>query len=846
MPGTTFAIEVRPRIPPALSRLPELAGNLLYSWDRDLRHLFRLLDSALYDACGANLRVFLRRVSQERLDHAAQDPGYIEAYRRVTSVYDAYRAKTMPASLRSALNPDQDLVAYFCLEFGLHESLPLYSGGLGILAGDFCKAVSDLAIPFVAVGLLYRQGYFEQRLDGAGVQVAHYHSVRFEDLPVDLVRDADGREIRATAPIGHQEMVLRIWRGQVGHAPLYLLDGDIEENPDELRSITHRLYGGDHSMRIRQEIVLGIGGVRALRALGLSPTVWHLNEGHAALQFFERCRELVTSGLPFEAAVEAVAAASVFTTHTPVAAGHDVFDFSLVDAHLGPYFAAAGFDASRLLGYGHNSHPGHLNMTALALRGSRHHNGVSAVHGRVASVGERYVWPEVPPEENPITHVTNGVHLASILALDWVNLFDVRFGDWRSNLANESFWECIDQIPNHQFLSIRQELKNALLADVRRRLTAQHRRNGVAEATIERAVASIERVGHDALVVGFARRFATYKRATLLFSDPDRLARLLGDPERPVIVLMAGKAHPHDSPGQELIRQIHDLSMSKPFLGRVHLIENYDLALGRALVAGVDVWLNTPEHPLEASGTSGMKAAMNGVINLSVLDGWWAEAYDGENGWAIRPHDARWDPGYRSREEAFDLLETLERRVIPEFFERAVSPEWITMAKRSMRTIIPRFNAERMVRDYVTRMYAPASRAGRGLLAGDAEAARALAAWKHEVARCWDGVAIARADAPADALEQGAPLTLLVHLKLNGLAAGDVRIECIVAEREDDPPQVWRTYLFETPRQIGEAVFSATVTFVPPHAGLQLYRIRMYPYHPLLSHPFEMGRMRWV
>ena len=846
MPGTTFSLEVRPRIPEKLARLPELANNLLYSWDRDLRHLFRFLDSALYDACGANLKVFLRRVAQERLDWAAEDPAYIDAYSRVTSAYDAYHAKGMPASLRAHLDPKADLVAYFCLEFGLHESLPLYSGGLGILAGDFCKAVSDLSIPFVAVGLLYRQGYFEQRLDGAGVQIAHYHSVRFEDLAIELARDAEGRELRCTAPIGHEDMALRIWRGQVGHVSLFLLDGDIEENSEELRTITHRLYGGDHTTRIRQEIVLGIGGVRALRALGLAPTVWHLNEGHAALQFFERCREQVAAGLPFEAAVEAVAASSVFTTHTPVPAGHDVFTWQLVDAHLGRYCAAAGIDVGRVLGFGHNSHVDHLNMTALALRGSRYHNGVSAVHGRVAAANEGYVWPEVPPEENPITHVTNGVHLQTFLALDWVNVFDVRFSDWRSNVANEAFWSCIERIPNHQFLSIRQELKNALLADVRQRLTDQHRRNGVAEATIERAVGALEEVGRDALVIGFARRFATYKRATLLFSDPERLARLLGDPARPVLILMAGKAHPHDLPGQALIREVHDLSMSKPFLGRVHLIENYDLALARRLVAGVDVWLNTPEYPLEASGTSGMKAAMNGVINLSVLDGWWAEAYDGRNGWAIRPHDARWDAAYRSREEAFDLLETLERRVIPNFFQRSVAPEWIAMAKHSMRTIIPRFNAERMVRDYATRLYGPATRAGRRLAEDGGSGARMLAAWKQHVLRAWDGVTIERLDRAPSALDQGEALELAVRVSLNGLAPEDVRIECVVAGADDDPPEAWHTFAFEPLAHDPSGALDARVSFVPPHAGLQSYRVRMYPHHPLLSHRFELGRMRWV
>ena len=849
MTGTRFSLEVRPRVPLNLARLPEVAGNLIYSWDRDLRQLFRYLDNELYDACGCNPTVFLRRVAQSRLDAASEDPGFIEAYTRVTSVYDSYHAKRMPAALRAHLDAEHDLVAYLCLEFGLHESVPLYSGGLGILAGDHCKAASDLALPFVAVGLLYRQGYFEQRLAESGEQVAHYNSTRFEDLPLTLLRDHDGRELRVTAPMGVEDVQLRIWSGRVGHTRLCLLDADLEANSEELRSVTHRLYGGDRTTRIRQEIVLGIGGVRAVRALGLAPTVWHMNEGHAAFQIIERCREHTASGLCFDVALETVAAANVFTTHTPVPAGHDVFDETLVEQHLGGYCERAGIALEQLIALGNDTQNHHLNMTALALRGSRHHNGVSRDHGDVAAAMERYVWPEVPAEENPLTYVTNGVHLPTFLALEWVNLFDIRFRDWRGNLSNESYWACIDDVPDHRFLSVRQELKETLRADVRRRLIDQHRRNGVAEATIERAVALLEDPHRDVLLVGFARRFATYKRATLIFSDADRLARLLGNEERPVVLIMAGKAHPHDEPGQALIRQVYGLAMSKPFLGRVHVVENYDLALARQLVAGVDVWLNTPEHPLEASGTSGMKAAMNGVINLSVLDGWWGEGFDGSNGWAIRPHDKRWDAAYRQHEEAHDLLETLERKVIPAYFDRGHTPHWVAMAKASMKTIIPRFNAERMVRHYVHHLYGPAARQGRRLAEHGARGATDLAAWKTRVRAAWPIVSMRRRDGAAVALEQGQLLHIELSLTLNGLTPADVRVECLVSERADDPPDRWRAFTFDLAagrHNEGDGTFDCELSATPPFSGVQSYRIRMYPHHALLTHPFEMGRMCWV
>ena len=839
MSGTRFPLEVRPQIPAELPRLPELANNLIYTWDRDLRHLFRQLNNALYEACSGNLGVFLRRLAQSDLDAAARNPAYRDAYQRVIASYDAYHARQMPADLCAHLDPKQDLVAYFCFEFGFHESLPLYSGGLGILAGDHCKASSDLAVPLVGIGLLYHQGFFEQHIDARGRQVEQYKTTQLEDLPLQIATDADGREVTVSVPIGTDNVRLRIWRGKAGHTSLYLLDSDLPENRDVHRSITYRLYGGDESTRVMQEIVLGIGGVRALNALGIKPTVWHLNEGHAAFQIIERCHEKESEGLPFAAALEQVAAATVFTTHTPVAAGHDVFSWAVIEQHLGHYLHSIAFEVGRLLQLGNSGQPDRVNMTSLALRGSRHHNGVSKVHGRVASANERYVWPEIPPDENPIESVTNGVHLQTFLAIEWVNLFDIRFADWRANLSVPEYWSRIDTIPDHQFWSIRQELTAELFADVDKRLRKQHQANGLAHSTIERATRLLREPARDVLVLGFARRFATYKRATLIFSERERLARLLNDPQRPVVLIVAGKAHPHDEPGKRLIEQVYELSMKPEFIGKVLLVENYDLALARKLVAGVDVWLNNPEYPLEASGTSGMKAAVNGAINLSVLDGWWAEGFDGSNGWGINPHDVAWDSDYRFREEGRDLIDLLENHVIPTYFQES-DGDWIRMAKASMRTIIPRFNAERMVREYVEKLYCPAARQNRALATD--HAAERLADWKKRVGEQWHGVRLERIDTPKSQAAHGEAVVVELRAELAGLLPQDVRVECVV-DQGDGESITFRA----TEMPSGSSAFAAfRLEFVPPFPGLQTYQVRMYPHHELLSHPFEMGRMLWI
>ncbi len=852
MSGTRFSLEVQPHIPAALKQLEDLANDLFYSWDRQVRRLFTRLDQDLWGTSGHNPKTFLRRVSQERLEEAAEDRVFMEDYQRVLAAYDTYHQQSMPDGINKHIDADEDLIAYFCAEFGFHESLPIYSGGLGILAGDHCKAASDLCLPFVGVGILYRQGYFNQTIDEHGTQISHYSPSDFYDLPVTQSLDKEGNPLEIEIDFPGRKVYLHVWCAKAGHIRVYLLDSDLDKNQEHDRIITHQLYGGDRNIRIQQEIVLGIGGVRALRALGIKPTVWHINEGHSAFQILERCREGTLKGFDFACALEVIAAGTVFTTHTPVAAGHDIFDHELITGYFSNYIKALGIDMQQFLQLGATpENHSTFNQTALALRGSRFHNGVSRIHGTVASEMEHYIWPDVPYRENPIRYVTNGVHLQTFLAREWSNLYDMRFGRaWRDELLNEDYWDRVDEIPDHSYWSLRQSLKTELFENVTYRALHQCRRNGCSEVLMDRLTQHVSSGESDILTVGFARRFATYKRATLLFSDPERLSRILKNPERPVLLIFAGKAHPSDVPGQQLIRTIHEFSLMPEFIGHILLLEGYDLALGRKLVTGVDVWLNTPEYPLEASGTSGQKAGMNGVINLSVLDGWWAEGFNGENGWAITPHEPHFEPDYRNHEEASELLDLLERKVAPLYYDRntqGYSEGWVKKSKASMKSCIPNYNSQRMVRDYITNFYAPASRQNRKLCADDYKGARELAAWKAKVNSAWQGVSMRRIDNSRSWLMSGDSLKIEVAVALGELTADDVVLECIIGTRSDQSSFVEREHISLKPAgktEQGEAVFS--IDLLPPLSGLQFYKLRLYPSHPLLSHPFETGHIIWL
>ncbi|MEP7062936.1 MAG: alpha-glucan family phosphorylase [Betaproteobacteria bacterium] len=852
-PGTPFVIEVSPIIPPRLARLQDLASNLWYSWDRPTRELFERLHPGLWDAVGHNPKAFLKRVDQRRLDAASEDPSFLASFHRVLSAYDSYNdAPARRDSDAAAAAQERDLIAYFCAEFGFHESLPIYSGGLGILAGDHCKAASDLRLPLVAVGLLYRQGYFAQALDDAGNQHVTYADSDFYNLPLELVVDAQGDEVRVSVGLPGRDVSVRIWSARVGRVSLYLLDTDVPQNSDRDRIITYRLYGGDRVTRIEQEIVLGIGGVRALGVLGIVPTAWHMNEGHAAFLVLERARLCVESGLDFAAALELVAATNVFTTHTAVAAGHDHFDASMIADYFTGYCATARTDMETLLALGRTSDGDSFNMTALAVRGSRRHNGVSRIHGGVSSQMLRGLWPEIPAHENPIDHVTNGVHVPTFLAPEWYEVLERFLGhDWVRRLRHVEAWDDIDRVPDHIFWSTHQYLKTRMLELVRQRVKTQHQRSQGSETHLDRMLRLADAENPNVLTIGFGRRFATYKRAALLFQDLDRLRSIVADVQRPVVFIFAGRAHPADIPGQDVMRKIARVAQMPEFEGHVLLVEGYDLQLARQLVGGVDVWLNNPIYPLEASGTSGMKAAMNGVINLSVLDGWWGEGYRRGNGWAIKSSSAMADEARRDREDARTLYEILQDHVVPLYYTRGphgYSREWINMARASMASILPRFNASRMVNEYAAKFYRPASKQGRHLAQDGFAAATALAAWKTRVRAAWSGVRLRRIDAPVTHVTYGANVAIDVAVTLNGLDPGDVIVELQMARsaRETGHGEHHRYPLAHKGRIGDSSEYRYAIDFAPELCGRLEYRIRVYPAHTNLAHPFELGLMRWA
>jgi glycogen phosphorylase len=849
-------VEVCSVIPPVLDRLNELASNLFFSWNRPTRALFEDLDPELWEQVNGNPRLMLRCVEQENLDRAAADADYLSRYTDVLADFESYRACHM-----RPVDANAPLVAYLCAEYGFHESFPIYSGGLGILAGDYCKGASDECLNFVAVGLLYSQGYFVQSVDSDGVQHALYRDTDPRDLPVEAVRRADGSWLSVSVEIADRTVVARVWRAEAGRVPVYLLDSNCPENSAADRDITHRLYGGDSAVRIQQEMLLGIGGVRALRALALQPRVWHINEGHAAFSILERVRENLGAGLDIDSALELAAGSCVFTTHTPVAAGHDAFNDDLFRYSFGGFASRAGIDMAWLLQLGRapgNQHE--FNMTRLALNGARHVNGVSRIHGGVSAQLCSDHWPEVPAEQNPVGYVTNGVHVPTFLARRWVSFFDSQIGiNWRERLSDRDFWQALEAVPDPMYWEVAQAIKSRMLAGVRERLRREFARKGLSTTQLGRITGLIDPSNPNVLTLGFARRFATYKRASLLLRDRARLAKLIDGSERSVLFIFAGKAHPADLPGQNILREIKQLMLTPEFAGNVLFLEDYDMQLARWLVSGVDVWLNTPITPLEASGTSGMKAAINGRLNLSVLDGWWSEAYDGTNGWGI-PGAQTQDNDRRDALDTDAIMHTLEHEVVPQYYGRnsaGYSPEWVHACKRAMMTVIPQFNSQRMVRDYQSGAYLPAAATGAALAADGLAGAKDLSAWKQRVRARWSGVSVHYIGDVAPVLSRTARLTVRVAVQLNGLLPTDVAVEFVGARRLPrdvvDRPVLssygapisahsWVASLQPNGSSDGATIYECEVE--PPASGQYSIEVRVRPSHRLLTHPLELGLLK--
>lgn len=699
-------------LPKRISRLSELAYNLWWTWNPDAQRLYLRIDPILWEESYHNPVVFLRRVERARLNAATNNRYYLEFYDRIMESYDAYISES-PTWFEVHYPQFRNRpVAYFSMEFGLHETLPIYAGGLGILSGDHVKETSDLGLPFVAVGFFYTEGYFTQRMTEDGWQEAQYSCQSFNDLPVLPVLNDEGNPLKVSVELPGREVAARIWEIHVGRTPLYLLDSDIDANAHADRRMTSRLYSGDPEMRISQELLLGIGGLRALRMLGYNPSVWHMNEGHSAFLTLERIRELVATGHSFEESIDMVKTNHVFTTHTPVPAGNDEFPLWLVDKYLSHIWPDLGIDRERFIDLAR--HPlawgDSYSMPVLALKLANGRNAVSELHGEVSRKMWKFLWPQKNHHDVPITHITNGVHLGTWLARRLRHLYDRHLSsDWLERLDDQEMWDKVMDIPDEQLWAIRRHLKRKLVYYMRERARRQWVKGGVHPVQV---IASGALLDPYMLTIGFARRFAPYKRANLLLQDVERLLKIIHRPDMPVQFIFAGKSHPDHEGGKLIIQDVYRMLKRSETGGRIAFLEDYDMNLARYLIQGVDVWLNTPRRPNEASGTSGMKAAMNGVLNFSVYDGWWREAYNGKNGWAIG-EDADFDnPDLQDQVDVSSIYEQLEKEIVPLYYRERSSDglpgDWLNMAKESIRTISPQFCIRRMIKEYLERLYLPA------------------------------------------------------------------------------------------------------------------------------------------
>lgn len=702
---------IQKKLPRRLARLDDIAHNFWWSWNRASRDLFKKLDRTLWTTTRHNPVRMLLEIPPEHIQKIAKDPIFLRDYDAVLMQMDKetqngelWYEKTYPGL-------SQHPITYFSAEFGLHSSLPIYSGGLGILSGDHTKEASDLGLPFIAIGFLYEQGYFRQRLDHSGWQEAIYPPLNPDEVALQPILCKNDTCSTISVRIGDRDVLIQVWKVMAGHTHLYLMDANVEQNAPWDRQLTARLYGGDREMRIQQEILLGIGGVHILRALDISPRVWHINEGHSAFMVLERAREYIAQGMSFEEASQHVKAGTLFTTHTPVPAGHDAFDFSLIDKYFYEFWPQLKLSREEFLNLG--SHDGGygeaFNMTKLALSMSGYANGVSKLHGEVSRQMWQNLWPDKTVDEVPIGHVTNGVHLSSWTGEAMHRMHRQYISpDWVKNQDDPLLWARLEEVPEKKVWQAHTHLKRKMFSIIRERARDAYTTRA---APSDHLLASGLFLDPNALVIGFARRFATYKRANLIFRDIERLKRLIHNHYKPVQIIFAGKAHPADDPGKMLLQEIYNLARNPEFGGRIALVEDYDMHIARYLVQGVDVWLNTPRKPMEASGTSGMKAAFNGVLNLSILDGWWAEAYNGRNGWAIESEEEYPDDPQQDDADADTLYRILEEEVVPLYYDHdrdGVPRGWVAMMKEAIRTVGPNFSMRRMVKEYTTKYYIPA------------------------------------------------------------------------------------------------------------------------------------------
>jgi glycogen phosphorylase len=841
---------VVPTLPAPLEPLREMSFNVWWTWEPSARRLFRHLDVELWNRTNHNPVRMLQLSRQARLEELATDKTFLRELKQVHDAFTRYLARKDTYGKAGAGAQLQNPVAYFSAEFGFHESIPNYSGGLGILSGDHCKSASDLDLNFVAIGLLYRHGYFRQEIDKDGVQHAISLNQNFHHLPIRDVR-RDDRALLISVRILDRDVFAKIWQLRVGRVNLYLLDTDVAENSAEDRLITAELYGGDLEMRMRQEIVLGVGGVQALRLLGIEPEVFHMNEGHSAFLALERIRRLVLEKtLDFYGALQVAAAANVFTTHTPVPAGNDSFPREMMRKYFGDFATEVGLPFDEFFSFGQTrlNATDPFSMTILALRMSRHSNGVSKLHGQVSRSLWKDVWIGVPEHEVPITHVTNGIHTKTWMAPEFSALYEKYLGNWEEKLTDEDFWRRVIDIPDSVLWDTHLKLKARLVEFVRERVRLQRERVGESPQSIRNANRLLD---PEILTIGFARRFATYKRGALLFSDKERLHRLLNDSTRPVQFIFAGKSHPRDEGGKALIQEVYKFSRESGLENRIVFVEDYDTYIARRLVQGVDLWLNNPLRPLEASGTSGMKTPPNGGLNLSVLDGWWCEGFNGNNGWAIGAEINNGTVDFQSDADAASLYQLLENQIVPLYYAKPdgkLPLAWLQLMRESIRSVTPVFNTHRMVKEYTERLYLPAARAHRGFSENNCAAAADLSQWKTRMRKDWPQVRIEEVhvgNADRQNIPVGESLELSARVHLGAVNPQHIRVEAYHGESENGGIKNPAITALTQASQNGDGSYIYRGSVPARESGAYGFSVRVIPTHPHLQQGHELRLITW-
>ena len=844
-------VTVVPQLPEKISRLTEIANNLWWSWNTEFLKLFQMIDIDLWENVGKNPIKFLKLVNQSKIEEISENSEFLKQYNRVVENFDNYMNSKDTWFNKKYPNNKNDLIAYFSAEYGLDEVVPIYSGGLGILSGDHLKSASDLGLPFVAVGLLYKNGYFHQKINSKGEQCSEYHNIDLYNLPILPVKDKMDDDVIIDIELGERILHLKLWQINVGRVKLYLMDSDIEQNDEDLRNITLRLYGGDKEMRIRQEIVLGMAGVQVLQKLGLKPTLYHMNEGHSSFLTLQLIYNIMQEKqVSFEIAKEMATVETVFTTHTPVPAGNDIFDITLVEQYFNKFWSKLGISREEFLKLGMKENEGFeqgFNMAILALKIAGKKNGVSKLHGEVSRELFSEVWPNIAEDESPITYVTNGIHTCTWLAPNLKNLYNEYLPPyWQDKIEMDSTWQKIDNIPNEKLWDAHVARKEKLMRLIKQNITERYVNSGVGYDQIGELVNSLN---PKALTIGFARRFATYKRATLIFKDIARLTQILNDENRPVQIVFAGKAHPQDKEGQDLIKYIHEVSLMPQFKGKIFILENYNIGMSRYLVSGVDVWLNNPRRPMEASGTSGEKASVNGVVNCSILDGWWAEGYDGTNGWAIGTNATYNSYEEQDKADSNSLYHLLENKIIPAYYNQdnnGISSEWITLMKNSIKTTGGKYSTSRMLIDYINDLYMPLCNLNKKYFQ-NLDNVMSYTEWKRIAKQNWQNIKITQ-DRNVDngKFNAGSQITVNCEVELPNIDEKNVEVQVYFGQVLDNGTvrNVYTEEMNKVGEEDGKKFYEATLDLTT--GGNFGYTFRVMPKHEMLVDSENLDLVKWI